>query len=364
MRNFTLLSLLLLSLTSTAIAAPLRIVQAIPLAGARSAPLIDLYMDGLPLVGRLPYGQMTTLAEAPTGIHSYSIRSGGTVLAERSLNFNTAAPLGHFLALAGDGRNQPHALIAWQRPSAPPGLPGYININDAMMHLAIGWTDPVEVAISGVAPPPSIDAARFIRQMNLQSYGEPSAGGLSSVNSAGLVEQVSVMDASHGLVALRGPTLLPGDYVLTHFLIGNGAPATPFEWLSVRDSQVIARGSGSYASGPALASTRYFFYDGRPGSGFYLDTVDAGDRLVGFLFGIGADLKSTWQLLDGPRISASEYRMQALTADASGFTPEWILRFVTCDEVIVERYEGNRLVDSDLVRRSVARPDCTEFRPL
>lgn len=364
MRTVKSLSLLILVLASAADAATLRIVQAIPLATGRAAPIVDLYMDGVPLVGRLPYGQMTTLADAPAGIHSYSVRSSsGSVLVEKTLSFNGAAPLGHFLALAGDGINRPYALIAWQRETATGARPGFINVNTEIMHLAASWQDPIEVALSPLTAPAL--ASRGVGSLNYQTFGVPSAGGISSFSGTDLLYQASAIDAVHGMVALRTPVMTTGDYTLTFVLIGNGSPATPFEWLTVSDTRIIAGGSGSYAVGPALPSTRYFAYDGRPGSGLYLDNVDGGDRLVGFLFGIGDDHRSHWQLLDGPRVGSSQYRLRALTPAANGtISAEWAMRFVTCDEVVIERYEGDRLVDTDVIHRAEPKPDCAEFRSL
>lgn len=358
------LLLFLLGFSAVAAANPLIVIHTVPVAEGQSAPVLDLYLDGTPLIRGIRYREVLSFANAPAGTRSFSLRTSfGRVLAERALNLASTEPRGHFLALAGDGDRQPHDLIAWVREGAAvpnPNNPLSAVVRQEFMLLSTALEPRVEFDTLSIFPGIVVSpmTSPFTRSL---SYGVP-AGGMGSTSTPPLIFQQSILDPNQGLISLRLPPLATGLYNIANFVIGNGAPGTPIEWLIVNDNSFLTRGLGSYADSPALPTTRYFGFVGQTGRGLFLEALDNGDRLVGFATGMAEDHGTSWQSLDGQRDKTRQYRLLAMTAAQDGNVgEEWRLRFSSCNDVSLERFDGSRQVEFALLRRGEAVDSCVEF---
>ncbi len=362
MKRWILLGVWTLCFASGAFAGRLTVVNTVTIADGQSAPALDLYVDGFPLVSNLRYAQVVELANAPAGTRTFSVRSrvSGRVITEQQFNFSAASVTGQFLAIAGDGNRQRHALLTWSQLPIPAAAPaGLVRIFPAYVHLAPTLSTRLEltrrITIGVVSQPATALAFEYGVYPNISS----------SISSGGpVIVEVGAIDPDRGLIASRLPAFDEGAHNITSLLIGNGAQSTPLEWLHLDGSVVYSRGAGSYATHPVFAGRRYFAMVGQPGSGLTLETLGEGARLVGFMTGIGTDFRSTWQLLDGPRIAPSEYRLQAVTGSPNGDIGEvWQLKFLSCNDVEFKHFRDNRLIREGLLRRGSLGEACFEYRP-
>lgn len=351
-------------------AASLQVINAIPQVDATVAPTLSLYIDGVPALSQIRYASMATLAEVPTGMRSYSVRSGERVLAERQFSLSGAATNGHIMALAGDGTSQAYRLISWQVPTLPPpsapffGAPISNQESHSQIHLAPRW-DMIsyvgEYAACWAASSPSADGARRPSYESTFSFGIPNLASGSSASSHVRTCQMVARSTTKGALALRLPELTPGAHVLTHFFIGNGTTLAPFEWLTIDNGQILARGHGSYASGPVLAGPRFFGDPARPGSGVFIGADSTTSRLFGFVIGQGSDFRSTWTLIDGPRVSANQFKLTRQGGGAST-NEEYLLTFQSCTEATLERRVNGNQVSTRSLRRGMVPKRCDEYQ--
>lgn len=355
----------LLAASSNLHAASIRIVNAIPQVDATSAPTLSVYVDGVPLVSQLRYAELVTLAAAPTGLHSFSIRAGDRVLAESQLSFNGAAPNGHMLALAGDGTTQPFRLISWQVQPLPvastfPVVEGLYHVSHTRILLAPRW-DAVTYALNHCW---DSDDKLAIRGSTLElplAFGYPFIDGGLQGSQQPQTCQINARSATKGMLSLRLPPLLPSPHVLTHFLIGNGTARTPFEWLTVDNERILARGQGSYAQGPVIAGPRFLADTGKPGAGVFIGADSTSTRLTGFVVGQGNDFRSTWSLIEGPRIGMNKFKLTSYGGSTSA-NEEFMLSFQSCTNATLERRVSGNAVSTRSLRRGIVPKSCDEYQ--
>lgn len=344
-------------------AAPLQIVNTIVAADGREAPTVSVYLDGLPLVS-VGYAQSVRLASAPAGTHSYSVRSrSGRVLAEANLSFSASASNGHFLVLHGDGTHRAHALASWALAQ-----PVITEINYLLDNRMVHFAPNLEPVLHGTMV--TFDEgqeAELLRRSPavLLSYGIPDASlSATTRSSAPILTQVSAFDPTFGVIAQRVPSAPPGLHFHFHLLIGNGGLATPYTWLTVSESATVGRGTGSFVEAPLLKSTHFYANPAQPAAGLNLRLVDDGDRLVGFMLGVGPDHQSGWQLVDGPRSSARSFRLIVQSATPGGLAvgSSIDLQFGDCNVLTLSSSGTNALLADGEFERTLPVSTCDEYR--
>ncbi|MFO1494591.1 MAG: hypothetical protein U1F26_08030 [Lysobacterales bacterium] len=344
-------------------AAPLQIVNTIVAADGREAPTLSVYLDGLPLVS-VGYAQSVRLASAPAGTHSYSIRSrSGRVLAEANLSFSASASNGHFLVLHGDGIHRAHALASW-----PLAQPVITEINYLLDHRMVHFAPSLEPDLPGTLVTFSEGQESELPRpgpATVLSYGLPTAADSVTTRSAGpILTQIWAFDPAFGVIAQRVEAAPPGLHFHVHLLIGNGGLATPYTWLTVSETATVGRGTGSFVEAPVLKSPHFYASPAQPAAGLNLRLADGGDRMVGFLIGIGPDHQSGWQLVDGTRSSVRGFRLIVQSATPGGLAvgSSIDVQFGDCNALSLNSVGANVLLAEGEFERTLPVSTCDEYR--
>lgn len=346
-------------------AAPLQIVNTIVAADGREAPTLSVYLDGLPLVS-VGYAESVRLASAPAGTHSYSVRSrSGRVLTEANLNFSSSATNGHFLVLHGDGIHRAHALATWALPQLV-----IADINYQLDNRLVHFAPSLEPDLSGtmVTYREGVESEQpRPGPASLLSYGLPTATeSVTTRSPEPILTQIWAFDPGFGVIAQRVPSPPTGLHFHVHLLIGNGGLATPYTWLTVSEAATVGRGTGSFVEAPLLRSANFYANPAQPAAGLNLRLTDGGERLVGFLLGIGPDHQSGWQLVDGARTSVRGFRLIVQSSTPGGLPvgSTMDVQFGDCNLLTLSSAEANALLADGEFERTAPVSACDEYRGL